>query len=64
MLCKQPKSNVDATDSEDRTALMYASECGNYDCVEVLLEYKSNVLAVDQYGCNALHYAVCAQKQE
>lgn len=63
MLCKQPKADLNAADSEDRTPLMYASECGHYDCAEVLLQFKSNVLALDRYGCNALHYAVCAKKQ-
>ena len=63
MLCKQPKADINCLDSEERTPLMYAAECGNYDCAEVLLQFKANVLALDRYGCNALHYAMCALKQ-
>ena len=40
MLCKQPRANLNAVDSEGRTALMYAAEYGHYDCCEVLINNK------------------------
>ena len=64
MLCKQPRANINAIDTEGRTALMYSAEYGNYDCCEVLIGNKPSpdLNLTDNYGCNALHYAMCNDK--
>ena len=64
MLCKQPRANINAVDTEGRTALMYSAEYGNYDCCEVLIANKPSpdINLTDNYGCNALHYAMCNDK--
>ena len=63
MLCRQPRANINAVDSEGRTALMYAAEYGSYDCVEVLIK-KSDLSLCDNFGCNALHYALWTERPD
>ena len=62
MLCRQPRANINAVDSEGRTPLMYAAEYGAYDCVEALLEKKPDLSLCDQFGCNSLHYALWTER--
>ena len=64
MLAKQPRANINAADSEGRTALMYAAEYGHYDCVEALLEKQPDLSLCDNFGCNALHYALWTEKPD
>ena len=62
MLCRQPRANINAIDSEGRTALMYSAEHSHYDCCEALIANKPDLALVDNYGCSALHYASLAEK--
>ena len=43
-----------------RTAIMIAASLGNYDAVDLLLDYDANLLQVDADGNTALIYAVAA----
>ena len=45
-----------------RTAVMIAAANGNYDMVDLLLDYDANLLQVDAAGNTALVYAVSAAK--
>ena len=45
-----------------RTAIMIAAANGNYDMVDLLLDYDANLLQVDAEGNTALVYAVVAAK--
>ena len=49
---------IEAVDSRKRTALHWACEWGNNDCVQFLLDHGSDVKAVDNIGNNALHKAI------
>ncbi|CAG5094165.1 Oidioi.mRNA.OKI2018_I69.XSR.g13305.t2.cds [Oikopleura dioica] len=62
MLCKQQQKNLNATDSDLRTPLMYAAELGNIDAVETLIKYKCNINCKDRFESNALHYSCYAKK--
>lgn len=64
MLCRQPRANINAADSEGRTPLMYAAEYGSYDCVEALLEKSPDLSLCDVFGCNALHYALWTERPD
>ena len=53
---------IEAVGWRKRTALHFACEWGNVDCVQFLLEHGSNLKAVDSKGNNALHRAIrCGQ---
>ena len=49
---------IEAVDSRKRTALHWACEWGNNDCVQFLLDHGSDIKAVDNRGSNALHIAI------
>ena len=54
------KADVNLTDSDGWTALMYAVRySGNMECVEKLLEAGANVSAKNNYGFSALVLAAC-----
>lgn len=54
------KANVNLTDSDGWTALMYAVRySGSYECVEKLLEAGAEVSAKNNYGFSALVLAAC-----
>ena len=53
-----PHSDINAVGGDDgRTALIYASECGNEECVRQLLGAHANVNMVNAAGQTALHCA-------
>ncbi len=50
--------NINTTDPQGRTLLMYAISTGNYKIVEELIKAKADVNARDNYGRTPLMYAV------
>ena len=53
-------SNIDTPDSEGRTPLSWAAECGNPAAVETLLSYHANISTTSITGDTPLHYAAKA----
>ncbi len=54
-------ADVNATDAEGRTALMYCIELALYEKLLKLLIQKSNVNTKDHYGNTALHYGAAKE---
>ena len=50
-------AEIDATDSEDRTALQKASMKGHKTLVAYLLDHGANVYHADEYGLTSIHLA-------
>ncbi len=58
------KANLEATDAEGRTALMYAASSNGVDAVRILLKLGANPLAVDIDGKNASDRAMVFKQYE
>lgn len=57
-------SNVDATDNQKMTALMYACRKGKIELVRELIKHTKNINAEDKQGYTALFHAVLSAKIE
>lgn len=56
--------NVDSTDANGTTALMYAVQFGNVELVKALLAAKANKSKIDKKGKTAFEYAVFSGNNE
>jgi len=56
-MCRVHLSQVNAVDGYSRTALHYAAECEDAECVELLLAAGADINARDGSGDTALHWA-------
>ena len=59
---QNPLANVDQTDSEGQTALIWACEVGNTDAATILLERGANINHADNESMTAL-LSACEQRQ-
>ncbi|ORX92853.1 ankyrin, partial [Basidiobolus meristosporus CBS 931.73] len=57
VLIKEGGANVDATDSNGATPLMYAARDGHENIVQLLLEYGAKVDTVDCNAWSSLQYS-------
>ena len=57
-------ANLDLTDSNGITALIYAVQFKNIEILKTLLEHKANKSLVDKNGKTAFEYAVFSGNEE
>ena len=57
-------ANVNLTDANGTTALIYATQFKNVEAIKLLLEHRADKTKVDKKGKTAFEYAVFADNEE